>query len=140
MLNDNGIAVDLAKEQKLNYGDDITSVLRQARKRRFQLREEQRIAEDIELQTYLNQLLAEDAERKLTALNDQEVIKDGDNKSGTDASSSDLASRREEIEEKRDICTARLNDLFAKVDDRRRVSLWRIIIFHIHFYVLVQAR
>lgn len=120
MLNDNGIAVDLAKEQKLNYGDDITSVLRQARKRRFQLREEQRIAQDIELQTYLNQLLAEDAERKLTALNEQEIIKDGDNKSGTDASSSDLARRKEEIEEKRDICTAHLNDLFAKVDDRRR--------------------
>lgn len=124
MLNDNGIAVDLAKEQKLNYGDDITSVLRQARKRRFQLREEQRIAQDIELQTYLNQLLAEDAERKLTALNDQEVLKDGDNKSGTDASGSDLARRKEEIEEKRDICTAHLNDLFAKVDDRRRVSLY----------------
>ncbi|KAI4492766.1 hypothetical protein M0804_002557 [Polistes exclamans] len=120
MLNDNGIAVDLAKEQKLNYGDDITSVLRQARKRRFQLREEQRIAQDIELQTYLNQLLAEDAERKLATLSNQEIIKDGDNKSGMDVSSSDLARRKEEIEEKRDICTARLNDLFAKVDDRRR--------------------
>ncbi|KAL2717500.1 E3 ubiquitin-protein ligase CHIP [Vespula squamosa] len=120
MLNDNGIAVDLAKEQKLNYGDDITSVLRQARKRRFQLREEQRIIQDIELQTYLNQLLAEDAERKLIALSEQEIIKDGDNKSGTDASGSDFARRKEEIEEKRDICTAHLNDLFAKVDDRRR--------------------
>lgn len=115
-------AVDLAKEQKLNHGDDITSVLRQARKRRFQLREEQRIVQDIELQTYLNQLIAEDAERKLAALNDQEVIKDVDSKSGTDAACSDvyLARRREEIEEKRDICTTRLNDLFAKVDERRR--------------------
>lgn len=29
---------------------------------------------------------------------------------------------REEIEERRETCLARLNDLFAKVDDRRRVS------------------
>lgn len=111
----------MAKEQKLNYGDDITSVLRQARKRRFQVREEQRIAQDIELQTYLNQLIVDDAKRNLSALQEQET-KDSD----TDASSTEFAMRKEEIEEKRDTCLSRLNDLFAKVDERRRVCFFAI--------------
>ncbi|XP_012232870.1 E3 ubiquitin-protein ligase CHIP [Linepithema humile] len=109
-------AVDLAKEQKLNYGDDITSVLRQARKRRFQIREEQRIAQDIELQTYLSQLIIDDAKRNLTALQEQEPPKDSD----AEASSAEFARNKEEIEEKRDTCVSRLNDLFAKVDERRK--------------------
>ncbi|XP_076243671.1 STIP1 homology and U-box containing protein 1 [Calliopsis andreniformis] len=111
-------AVDLGKEQKLNYGDDMTSVLRQARKRRFQLREEQRIAQDIELQSYLNQLIVEDAERSLAALKEEEVTKDSNGK--TEDEASEFTRRKEEIEEKRDTCMARLNDLFAKVDERRR--------------------
>lgn len=113
-------AVDLAKEQKLNYGDDMTSILRQARKRCFQLREEQRIAQDIELQSYLNQLIVEDAERSLAALKEQEAVKDADSKSEGEASSIEFTRKKEEIEEKRDTCMAHLNDLFAKVDERRR--------------------
>ncbi|XP_015606894.1 E3 ubiquitin-protein ligase CHIP [Cephus cinctus] len=111
-------AVDLAKEQKLNYGDDVTSVLRQARKRRFQLREEQRVAQDIELQSYLNQLIAEDAERSIAALklNDSDSKEEGE----SDADATSSHQKKELIEEKRDNCIARLNDLFAKVDERRR--------------------
>lgn len=112
-------AVDLAKEQKLNYGDDITSVLRQARKRRFQVREEQRIAQDIELQTYLSQLILDDAKRNLAALQEQETTKDAD--ADAEASPAEFTRRKEEIEEKRDTCISRLNDLFAKVDERRKV-------------------
>lgn len=106
----------------MNYGDDITSVLRQARKRRFQVREEQRIAQDIELQTYLSQLIVDDAKRNLSVLQEQETTKDSD----TDASSTEFARRKEEIEEKRDTCISRLNDLFAKVDERRRVCFFPI--------------
>ncbi|XP_012244285.1 E3 ubiquitin-protein ligase CHIP [Bombus vosnesenskii] len=113
-------AVDLAKEQKLNYGDDMTSILRQARKRCFQLREEQRIAQDIELQSYLNQLIVEDAERSLAALKEQEAAKDADGKSEGEALSIELTKKKEEVEEKRDMYMAHLNDLFAKVDERRR--------------------
>lgn len=113
-------AVDLAKEQKLNYGDDMTSILRQARKRRFQLREEQRIIQDIELQSYLNQLIVEDAERSLAAMKEQETIKDTSDKTEEETTSKDFARQKEDIEEKRDTCIARLNDLFAKVDERRR--------------------
>lgn len=113
-------AVDLAKEQKLNYGDDMTNILRQARKRRFQLREEQRIAQDIELQSYLNQLIVEEAERNLAALKEQDATKDMDCKNEAEATCSEYGRKKEEIEEKRDSCMTRLNNLFAKVDDRRR--------------------
>lgn len=108
----------MAKEQKLNYGDDITNVLRQARRRRFQVREEQRISQDIELQTYLNQLIIDDAKRNLATLQEQE--KDSD----VETNSAEFAKRKKEIEEKRDTCISRLNDLFAKVDDRRRVCIY----------------
>ncbi|XP_049802897.1 uncharacterized protein LOC126237122 isoform X1 [Schistocerca nitens] len=43
-------ANDLAKEQKLNFGDDISSQLRAARKKRWTVQEEKRIAQEIELQ------------------------------------------------------------------------------------------
>lgn len=108
--------MDLAKEQKLNYGDDITSVLRQARKRRFLLKEEKRIAQEVELQTYLNQLIIDDAKHNLATLQEQEPPKDSD-----ETSTAEFARKKEEIEEKRDTCISRLNDLFAKVDEGRKV-------------------
>lgn len=48
------LACDLAKEQKRNFGDDIASTLRVARKKRFAVQEEKRICQEIQLQTYLN--------------------------------------------------------------------------------------
>ncbi|CAL4162482.1 unnamed protein product, partial [Meganyctiphanes norvegica] len=56
-------AQDLAKEQKVNYGDDIACVIRVARKRRFNVAEEKRITQEIELQSYLNRLVLEDRDR-----------------------------------------------------------------------------
>ncbi|KAI5652039.1 anaphase-promoting complex, cyclosome, subunit 3 domain-containing protein [Phthorimaea operculella] len=47
-------ANDLAREQKLNFGDDIAAQIRLARKKRWNVQEEKRIAQEIELQTYLN--------------------------------------------------------------------------------------
>lgn len=136
-------AVDLAKEQKLNYGDDMTSVLRQARKRRFQLREEQRLAQDIELQTYLNQLILEDAENKLSILEESKSISELNNAdegsernpmNETDSSeplaaSQALAIAKQNIENKKEVSLARLHDLFAKVDERRRVSNLSLFLF-----------
>lgn len=119
--------MDLAKEQKLNYGDDITSVLRQARKRRFQIREEQRIAQDIELQSYLNQLIMDEAKRNLEVLEEQKATKDSE----TEANSAEFIRRKEEIEEKKDTSISQLNDLFAKIDERRRVRFTVFISFKI---------
>lgn len=125
----------MAKEQKLNYGDDITSVLRQAKKRRFQIREEQRISQDIELQTYLNQLIVDDAKRNLTTLQEQETAKD----SNIETSSAEFARRKEEIEEKRDTCISRLNDLFAKVDERRRVRTSLSLLLKLFFDFILHS-
>lgn len=62
------LAQDLGKEQKLNFGDDIASQLRMARKKRWNILEEKRIAQEIELQSYLNRLIKEDMERGLAKL------------------------------------------------------------------------
>ena len=48
------IANDLAREQKLNFGDDIAAQIRVARKKRWNVQEEKRISQEIELQTYIN--------------------------------------------------------------------------------------
>jgi STIP1 family protein 1 len=45
-------ANDLAREQKLNFGDDIASQLRAARKKRWNVQEEKRVAQEIELQVF----------------------------------------------------------------------------------------
>lgn len=68
------VAQDLGKEQKLNFGDDIASQLRMARKKRWNLLEEKRIAQEIELQTYLNRLIREDMERNLEKLKLDESV------------------------------------------------------------------
>ena len=115
----------MAKEQKLNYGDDMTSVLRQARKKRFQIKEEQRISQEIELQTYLNRLIAQDTEKSLAELKEKECQGDIEKKERDDEDSiteTKYAALRQEIEEKRDTSLTRLNDLFSKVDENRRVS------------------
>ena len=56
-------AHDLAKEQKLNFGDDIASALRQAKKRRWSVIEEKRIQQEVQLQSYLNRLILEEKDR-----------------------------------------------------------------------------
>jgi len=58
-----GTAQDLAKDQRMNFGDDITSFLRLVRKKRWMLYEEKRIQQEIELQRDLNSLLCADKER-----------------------------------------------------------------------------
>lgn len=93
-------AHDLAREQKLNYGDDIAAQLRTARKKRFSAAEERRIAQEIELQSYLNRLIREDKERRLG-----EVVEDPE---------------AAEIEAECESSITDLNAIFAKVDNRRR--------------------
>lgn len=61
-------ACDLAKEQKRNFGDDIALQLRAARKKRWNVQEERRICQEIQLQTYLNKLINEDMENRIAKL------------------------------------------------------------------------
>lgn len=61
-------ACDLAKEQKRNFGDDIASQLRAARKKRWTIQEEKRICQEIELQSYINRLINEDMQNRIAKL------------------------------------------------------------------------
>ncbi|XP_018575235.1 E3 ubiquitin-protein ligase CHIP isoform X1 [Anoplophora glabripennis] len=102
------IAVDLAKDQKLNFGDAIASQLRTARKKRFSIQEEKRIAQEIELHSYLNKLIENDKEAQINIATDDDTDTETKN------------NKVQEIEEKCDTYLTELNQLFAKVDDRRR--------------------
>ncbi|CAH1115373.1 unnamed protein product [Psylliodes chrysocephalus] len=101
-------ANDLAKEQKLNFGDDIAAQLRAARKKRFSIQEEKRIAQEIELHSYLNKLIEKDKEEKISFIKTRE----GDNEN--------TRERMQDINEKCENYLNELNQLFMKVDDRRR--------------------
>uniref|UniRef100_A0A8C4RBI7 E3 ubiquitin-protein ligase CHIP n=1 Tax=Eptatretus burgeri TaxID=7764 RepID=A0A8C4RBI7_EPTBU len=57
------LAHSLAKEQRLNFGDDIASALRLAKKRRWSSLEEKRVQQEIELQVYINNLVIAEKER-----------------------------------------------------------------------------
>ncbi|XP_071965959.1 E3 ubiquitin-protein ligase CHIP-like [Antedon mediterranea] len=99
-------ANDLAKEQKLNYGDDITSALRMAKKKRWNVLEEKRIQQEIELQSYLNELMLEDRERKIRKLEENGKIEL-------------LDKERDKLQQTHDKHVTDLNSLFAEVDSRR---------------------
>lgn len=58
----------MAKEQKRNFGDDIASQLRAARKKRWNVQEERRICQEIQLQSYINKLIQEDMENRSAKL------------------------------------------------------------------------
>ena len=66
-------AIDLAKEQKDSYGDDITTQLRIAKKKRWKIQEPKRIQKEVELQTYLTRLVVEDRDRKIGELVGEDV-------------------------------------------------------------------
>lgn len=97
-------ANDLAREQKLNFGDDIACQLRLARKRRWQLIEEKRLQQEIELQTYLNQLILLDKQKRV-----QEMKMVGTRQGDI-----------ERVEVALDKYMSELNNIFAKVDEKRR--------------------
>lgn len=56
-------AYNLAKEQRLNFGDDIPSALRIAKKKRWNSIEEKRISQENELHAYLTKLILAEKER-----------------------------------------------------------------------------
>ncbi|XP_055388180.1 E3 ubiquitin-protein ligase CHIP [Condylostylus longicornis] len=102
-------AFDLAKEQKQNFGDDITAQLRLARKKRWNVLEEKRICQEIELQSYLNRLIKEDMENRIAKLKLEDNVNE------------DLIKEKsQEIEQECEDHMTELNNLFAKVDEKRR--------------------
>lgn len=102
-------AFELAKKDPSSYYDDtISSKLRMARKKKFNIQEEKRVQEEIDLQSYLNRLILEDKNRRSAKLREENE--------SYDEVSGEIAN----IEEESDRAVADLNSLFAKVDDRRQ--------------------
>jgi len=102
-------AFELAKKDPSSYYDDtISSKLRMARKKKWNIQEEKRVQEEIDLQSYLNRLILEDKNRKANKLREE-----NDN---YDEVSGEIAA----VEEESDRAVADLNALFAKVDERRQ--------------------
>uniref|UniRef100_A0A8D0ABZ6 E3 ubiquitin-protein ligase CHIP n=1 Tax=Sander lucioperca TaxID=283035 RepID=A0A8D0ABZ6_SANLU len=58
-------AYNLAKEQRLNFGDDIPSALRIAKKQRWNNMEERRINQESELHAYLTKLILSEKKRQV---------------------------------------------------------------------------
>jgi len=98
-------AFELAKEQKLNFGDDIAAALRSAKKKRWNALEEKRIQQEIELETYLTKLVIEDKERQLHEQASRDIVDEDEKKMIED----DAVNRLSQISE-----------LFAHVDERRK--------------------
>jgi len=102
-------AFELAKKDPSSYYDDtISSKLRMARKKKWNIQEEKRVQEEIDLQSYINRLILEDKDRKAAKLREE-----NDN---YDEVSGEIAT----LEEESDRAQADLNSLFAKVDERRQ--------------------
>uniref|UniRef100_A0A914L6I3 E3 ubiquitin-protein ligase CHIP n=1 Tax=Meloidogyne incognita TaxID=6306 RepID=A0A914L6I3_MELIC len=95
-------------KQRHSYGDEITQLLRQAKREKFRKEEEARINQEIELQSYLNLLIDDDVKNKIDIL---QVSSNG---------GESLDDKIEEIKTKADSSKAQLNDLFAQVDERRK--------------------
>lgn len=100
-------AFELAKKDPGSYYDDtIAGKLRIARRKKFNLQEEKRVQQEIDLQTYINRLILEDRDRKLDPLKDSQ---DED----------ENVIEAVKIEAEADKHIADVNSIFAKVDDRR---------------------
>lgn len=156
-------AHDLAREQKRNFGDDIAAQLRLARKKRWNVMEEKRICQEIELHSYLKGLIEKDVASRLEELKVFEAVEEEEELKGEEKTTRKLISQDgDELDQKQkeievegvsvieggfvfivklfdnylkdnswptvdlfifqDNHMTELNNLFAKVDDRRRVS------------------
>jgi len=121
-------AHDLAKEQRLNFGEEIAYQLRVAKKKRWNLIEEKRIKEEIELQTYLNDLIEKDRQRQLEDLKQQLLNKassaENDGASGvtkeTIEETDEFKEGEKQIEDKTNQYLTELNSMFSALDIRRR--------------------
>ncbi|ERE68678.1 Rho GTPase 2 [Cricetulus griseus] len=104
-------AYSLAKEQRLNFGDDIPSALRIAKKKRWNSIEERRIHQESELHSYLTRLIAAERERELEECQRNH---EGDEDDGH------IRAQQACIEAKHDKYMADMDELFSQVDEKRK--------------------
>lgn len=113
-------AMDLSKDSKRNYGDEIAYQMRMARKKRWNVLEEKRIKEEIELQAYLNGLILADKEQQLANLREDLKNKVIPNDSEGETADAEVRSMEQLINTTFDERLQSCNDLFMQVDDRRK--------------------
>uniref|UniRef100_A0A0K0ECT1 E3 ubiquitin-protein ligase CHIP n=1 Tax=Strongyloides stercoralis TaxID=6248 RepID=A0A0K0ECT1_STRER len=104
-------ANEYCRESGQLYGDEIFASLRQAKRAKFRQEEEKRIQQEIELQSYLNNLIKNDIENKTKKL--LESINGAENKYK-------INEKIDEIQLEGDNRMAELNSLFSQVDERRK--------------------
>nr|XP_020862411.1 E3 ubiquitin-protein ligase CHIP isoform X1 [Phascolarctos cinereus] len=105
-------AYNLAKEQRLNFGDDIPSALRIAKKKRWNSIEERRIHQENELHAYLTKLIMAEREREL-----EECQRSQEEDSGDESRN---RAQQASIEAKHDKYLADMDELFSQVDEKRK--------------------
>ncbi|CAM5143652.1 unnamed protein product [Eretmochelys imbricata] len=105
-------AYNLAKEQRLNFGDDIPSALRIAKKKRWNNIEEKRINQENELHSYLTKLIMAEKERELDEYRRTQQEENMDES----RSRAQLAN----VEAKHDKYLADMDELFSQVDEKRK--------------------
>ncbi|XP_015263583.1 PREDICTED: E3 ubiquitin-protein ligase CHIP [Gekko japonicus] len=105
-------AYNLAKEQRLNFGDDIPSALRIAKKKRWNNIEEKRINQEDELHSYLTKLIVAEKEREL------EECRRAQKEENVDENRS--RAQLGNIETKHEKYLADMDELFSQVDEKRK--------------------
>jgi STIP1 family protein 1 len=102
-------ATEFASNQKVSFGDEITNMLRQARRDRFKIDEDRRLNQEIELQSYLNRLIDQDIENNVKEILEKQKENDPE-----------VEEKIDELQIKGKKDKEMLNSLFAQVDERRR--------------------
>lgn len=105
-------AYNLAKEQRLNFGDDIPSALRIAKKKRWNSIEERRINQENELHAYLTKLILAEKEREL----EETKRKHEEENMEENRSRAQLSC----VANKHDKYLAEMDELFSQVDEKRK--------------------
>ncbi|XP_048465479.1 E3 ubiquitin-protein ligase CHIP isoform X1 [Rhincodon typus] len=105
-------AYNLAKEQRLNFGDDIPSALRMAKKKRWNSIEDKRIQQENDLHDYLTKLILSEKEREVEQCKRKHYEENLD----------DSRTRMEiaKIEARHDKYMNEMDDLFSQVDEKRK--------------------
>lgn len=105
-----GKALDTARSQRLNFGDDIPAMIRQCKKKRFNKFEEKRIQQEITLQTYVNDAVDHKRKHDLAKYYDE-------------CKSKQVEPEKQTIEEINEFHVKNLRALdlmFSQLDDRRK--------------------
>merc|ERR1719222_575023 len=103
------MAHDLAMTQKMNFGDDITSQLRLAKKKHFAQQESKRIKEESDLQLYLERLIREDRDKQIEKLSQSNDL---------DETSKEISTVQMNAAQ----YLVLLDDIFTQIDDKRKMS------------------